>query len=372
MEDVLVQSLLKLVKINGPSRSERPVADYLIKEFSNLGFRIEEDNAKEIVKGNTGNLLCFPPHFNSNQPALLLVAHMDTVRSTNEMVPIVRDGKITSENEYAIGVDNRAGVTILLKAARNLVENDTRSNIVFAFTVCEEIDPAAARALVIPKNVKMSYIFDSSARPGTFIQSTFGANGFSFKIKGKSAHAGIEPEKGINAIYLASQIISKIPVGRISKDLTCNVSFISGGGSSNVVPDLVEVKGETRGSEKRQLDNFLNQIQNIVQNTCVKDGGDFIFETKTNFSPYRISEKSDVFILLSDVLQALDLRPNPIHYSGGSDANVFNEKGLPTINIGIGAQHPHATDEFILIEDLVMSCKIANKIIDAFRKLEYK
>jgi len=282
------------------------------------------------------------------------------------MIPVVQNGRVKSENDIAIGVDNRAGVTILFKAAKNLVKNDIRSNIVFAFTVCEEIDPAAANALAIPKNVTMAYIFDSSARPGTIIQSTFGAVAFRFKIRGKSAHAGIEPEKGVNAIYLASQIISQIPMGRISKDLTCNVSYISGGSYSNVVPDSVEIKGESRGSERKQLDDFLNQLRNIIQDTCEKNDGAFSFETETNFSPYRISEESPVFILISNVLKSLELSPNPIHYAGGSDANVFNEKGLPTLNIGIGAQHPHAPDEFILIEDLVMSYKIVAKIIDEF------
>jgi tripeptide aminopeptidase len=64
----------------------------------------------------------------------------------------------------------------------------------------------------------------------------------------------------------------------------------------------------------------------------------------------------------------LNLNPNPIHYSGGSDANVFNQKGLSTINIGIGAQHPHSTDEFILIEDLVTSYQIVTTLIDEFSK----
>lgn len=367
MEDILVQSLLKLVKLDGPSRSERPVADYLKKEFATLKFRVEEDNAKEIVKGNTGNLLCFPPHFNPDEPALLLVAHMDTVRSTKDMIPIIQNDKITSANNYAIGVDNRAGITVLLNGARNLIENNNQTNVIFAFTVCEEIGPVAANNLVVPKNVNYAYIFDSSARPGTFIQSTFGAKSFSFQIKGKSAHAGLEPEKGVNAIYLASQIISQIPMGRISKDLTCNVAYISGGGPSNVVPDFVQVKGEVRASEQRQLEDFLDQMRIIIQDTCKKNDGDFVFETKTNFLPYRISEDTLVFKLLCDVLQSLKLEPNPIHYSGGSDANVFNEKGLLTINIGIGAQHPHAQDEFILIEDLIMSYKIATKIIDEYR-----
>jgi len=368
-ENSLVETLLNLVKIDGPSRSERSVADYIIQDLQNVGFKVEEDDTKEVVNGNSGNLICYPPFFDSNQPAFMLVAHMDTVRSTAKMEPVIKDGKITSNNEYSIGVDNRAGVTILLEGAKKLIQNSlSKSNVVFVFTVCEEIGPEAAGNLSVPPNVIMGTIYDSSARPGTFIQSTFGANSFLLEIKGKKAHAGVEPEKGINAIYLASKVISNIPVGRISKDLTCNVASINGGGQNNVVPDFVQVKGEIRGSELTQIQNLLNQIENSANEICSNSGGEFTFSNKTNFLPYRIDENENVYRLLTDVYRILKLTPNPIHYSGGSDANEFNQKGLPTINIGIGAQHPHSTEEFILVEDLIMSYRVVTTLIDEFNK----
>jgi len=212
-EKSLVDTLLQLVKLDGPSRDERVVADFIMADLKKMGYRVEEDDTKKIVNGNTGNLICYPPNFDPNKPALMMVSHMDTVRSTAKMEPVVMNGKITSRNQYAIGVDNRAGVTILLHGAQNLVQNrSNQSNIVFVFTVSEETGPEAAMNLTIPSNIVMAVIFDSSARPGTFIQSTFGAESFFIEIMGKKAHAGVEPEKGINAIFVASQVISKIPV----------------------------------------------------------------------------------------------------------------------------------------------------------------
>ena len=79
---------------------------------------------------------------------------MDTVQSTAKMEPVIIDDRITSGNEYAIGVDNRAGVTILLQAAKNFAQyGSVKNNIVYVFTVCEEIGPEAADNLTIPSNV---------------------------------------------------------------------------------------------------------------------------------------------------------------------------------------------------------------------------
>ncbi|HXG00006.1 MAG TPA: peptidase T, partial [Bacteroidota bacterium] len=58
------------------------------------------------------------------------------------------------------------------------------------------------------------------------------------------------------------------------------------------------------------------------------------------------------------------LTPNPIEYLGGSDANELNAKGIPSVNLGIGAQNPHGNDEFILIEDLHKSVEIALKLME--------
>ena len=66
---------------------------------------------------------------------------------------------------------------------------------------------------------------------------------------------------------------------------------------------------------------------------------------------------------MTDALRGVGLQPAGIEYLGGSDANMLNAKGLPTINLGIGAQNPHANDEFILIEDLHKTVEIARELI---------
>ncbi|HDL18043.1 MAG TPA: M20/M25/M40 family metallo-hydrolase [Bacteroidetes bacterium] len=367
MKDSLVETLFNLIKLDGQSRAERPVADFIGQKMKALGYRVEEDLSANSVDGNTGNLLCFPPHFRADRPAMMLAAHMDTVRPAWQAQPVVQDNVIRSDNNHAIGVDNRAGCTVLSHAADYLLRQHAQeANIMFVFTVCEEIGSKGAKELAVPANVIMGTVFDCSARPGTFIQSTFGAKQFTLEIHGKSAHAGVDPEKGINAILLASNIIAGLPVGRVSPDLTCNVAKISGGGPINVVPDYVRVDGEIRGSDREQISSMLQRMKELGDKVCQISGGMFSLSTESHFSPYRIDENSQIFQLVFRVLSSSGLTPNPIHYPGGSDANVFNEKGLPSINVGIGAQRPHSGGEFIFVEDLIASYNIATKLVDEF------
>jgi tripeptide aminopeptidase len=87
------------------------------------------------------------------------------------------------------------------------------------------------------------------------------------------------------------------------------------------------------------------------------------FQIIDDFEPFRLQPDCSVFTTTVDVLKSLGLTPNPIDYLGGSDANMLNAKGVPAVNLGIGAQNPHANEEFILLEDLFKSADIAREII---------
>jgi tripeptide aminopeptidase len=87
------------------------------------------------------------------------------------------------------------------------------------------------------------------------------------------------------------------------------------------------------------------------------------FRSQEDFAPFRLSAESDVIRMTDEVLTSVGLEPNPIEYLGGSDANMLNGKGVPAVNLGIGAQNPHGDDEFILIEDLFKTEEIALEII---------
>jgi tripeptide aminopeptidase len=89
------------------------------------------------------------------------------------------------------------------------------------------------------------------------------------------------------------------------------------------------------------------------------------FKARPEFEPYTLSSEAPMVVELEEAMKAVGLVPLPIRYSGGSDANKYNAKGIPAVNLGIGAQKPHSREEFILIEDLLKTYELASELVRA-------
>ncbi len=362
--DDVVQLALKLLLIRGESKNERDVADFVISFLKDLGLQPSEDEAGTLINGNAGNICCEVAFNSSASPYCFLNAHLDTVVPTHKASITVQDGRICTSNDFPAGIDNRAGIAIILSALKAVKQNGlNHENFYVIFTVGEDSGLQGSPHLRIPDQIETGFTFDASPRPGSFIASSSGSYEFTAEITGKKAHGGVSPEKGINAIQIASNAIAKLKLGWVDEQSTFNIGMIEGGNATNVVPDIVIIKGELRSTTKQNILSHLSRIEQFFRNETKHFGGSVKFRKKVSFSPYSHSEKHPSYQRLSHAIKKVGLEPRPIHYSGGSDANVFNEKGLPTLNIGIGAQNPHSSDEFIFIDDLIKSTEIAIELI---------
>ncbi len=360
----LIELFIHLAKINSPSLNERSIADEVKRQFSLFGFTVIEDDTAKKINGNTGNLICLPPFFNPSKPSIALCAHLDTVQPTEKLVPVVTDEKISSNGTTILGGDDRLGLAVItyiskkIKAAAAPIKN-----FICVFTVGEELGMYGANHVdLLPYNVTEAFIFDCSKRPGIYIKDGAGCLIFTTTFKGKSAHAGVAPEEGINAIALAANAISNVQFGRIDPETTSNVGKISGGGATNVVPDEVIIDGEVRSFTHEKINAQFQLVKNGFEQS-INGGGSVNFKSEIDFHPYVHPENSSIVQTMEKALRAVGLTPKGIRYTGGSDANSYNGKGIPAINIGTGAQKPHSFEEFILIEDLIKSTEIAIALI---------
>jgi len=366
----LVSLFLDAVKVDALSLREQGMAHFVREALGGLPLEIREDETGRRINGECGNLICIPHGFDANRPAIALLAHMDTPRSTAHVRPVLTDLHIASDGTTALGVDNRAGSSVLLHVLQRHVASKSAGNFVVVFTVAEEIGLFGSKHVDLsPFNVNMCFVFDCSKRPGTFIQSAVGCTLYNATFVGKSSHAAVAPEKGVNAIQIAARALSQVPMGRLNPTMTSNVGMIAGGTATNVVPDRCTIRGEVREFDQRPIDDHLAWLEQLFRAVAKDAGGDVEFERIEDFAPFRLAADSDVFELTVDVLRSLGLSPNPIEYLGGSDANMLNAKGIPSVNLGIGAQNPHGNDEFILIEDLHTSAEIAFELIERSRTL---
>lgn len=356
----LIEIFTEIIKIDGLSQNEKDVADYIFNFLTNLGFQPYFDTSMNKTGSNTNNIIC---EINEGGEQLLS-SHMDTARSTKNVKPIIFNDRITSDGTTVLGVDNRVGITVLLRLAE-IISNDNFpiNGFTLAFITCEETTLEGSRNLEIPEGIKNGFVFDSFQSPGHIINQSFGAATFKVNIFGKASHAGISPEKGINAIKIAADAINSIKQGRLSENETLNIGKISGGGMVNVVPDLVSIEGEVRSSDEITIEKQLKIVKEIFIQKSKVESGEIEFNTHWDFKPYYVSEEDETYKLIRKAIEKVGLSPIPIGTSGGSDASSFNELGIPSVNIGIGAQNPHSNDEFILLKDFQDSFNIALELV---------
>ena len=239
-----------------------------------------------------------------------------------------------------------------------------RFNFVVVFTVAEEIGMFGAKHVDLsPYNIRMGFVFDCSKRPGVFIRSAVGCSLYTARFTGRPAHAGVSPEKGVSAIRMAALAVSRIAMGRLSPSMTSNVGTIRGGTATNVVAEECTIEGEVRAFEPADIDAHIGEIRDAFAEVAQNLGGQVHLDVSVDFSPFTLDPASEAFRLTEEVLSSLGLSPDPITYLGGSDANALNALGIPCVNLGIGAQNPHGNDEFILLEDLDASARIARELI---------
>ena len=342
----------KVTVIPGLSSNENQVADFIKNQLQHLDLHITEDDAGKLTGGNCGNLIVAPYHIDTTQPVTAFVAHMDTARDSSVTKIVHKNGRITSDGNSQLGADNRAGVALLLWYLQNIACSEVKANIICIFTVGEEKGMLGAKQLELSKwNVQHACVFDSSLDPGSFISNCAGMVLFESRFIGKAAHSAVSNGNGINAISMAAIAISSINKHPIPDEMSANIGMISGGEATNIVAPSCTIQGEVRGFDNQAIQDYLNKLEASCLKAADTTGGKCEWSTQTDFSSYTISEKLPFRKYIETAIQRIGLKPVGVKYTGGSDANTINEKGIPAINLGIGAKNPHADDEYIMEAD---------------------
>ncbi|MCF0175662.1 MAG: M20/M25/M40 family metallo-hydrolase [Bacteroidales bacterium] len=359
LDERLAGIFVETTSINSPSGSESHIASYIRSFIEGLGFEVQCDGAASLSGGDSGNLIV--PLLGGGN--FFLAAHMDTPRPTTGLVHVFRGDRITSDGTTPLGVDDRGGVSAILYALERAVKAGTLKPATLLFTVCEETSLAGSTFFTPAEGITHGFVFDSYMRPGNFVRETCGLIDFTIHIKGKSSHAGISPEKGVNALQIAGECISAFPFGRRGPLATANIGMVSGGTGTNVICDDLKLCGEIRSACREEGEAKYAEVLEKFGEICASRGG-FLTESHAwDFVPYRIEDGDQPYIRFAAAARSLGLEPSPQPSMGGSDANALNAKGIPTMNIGVGAQNPHGNDEFILYEDLQAASDIAYKLL---------
>ncbi|WP_138493015.1 M20/M25/M40 family metallo-hydrolase [Paenibacillus pinistramenti] len=366
-QERLIQLFLELVQVDSETGQERQIADLLKKKFEDLGLKVEEDDTQGVTGHGAGNLIAtLPANGAAAADPIFFTCHMDTVMPGRGIKPVItEDGWIRSDGTTILGSDDKAGLASLLEVIQVLKENNIpHGQVQFVITVGEESGLVGSRAMNPGLlDAKFGYALDSNGEVGAICIAAPAQAKLEIEIYGRSAHAGVNPEDGISAIQVAGKAISRMNLGRIDEETTANIGKFEGGGATNIVPDYVKLYAEARSVVQAKVEKQVEEMKEAVESACRDYGARGEVESKIVYPAYRHEDSADVVQLAKKAAAAVSLSGRTFVSGGGSDANVFNGHGIPTVNLAVGYEHIHTTSEQIKAEDIGKAALFVLEII---------
>lgn len=368
----VVETFLKLVQIDSLSFDEQKVAAYVVDYLKNIGFKVITDSAGKSLGGNSSNVIASLPAFSSSPqaPTILFNAHLDTVAPGNNIKPCLKEGVIRSDGTTILGADNKAGVAVILEAAKNIVETGLpHSQIEIVFTVGEEKGLLGAKKLDFSEiQADFAYVLDAEGDAGGIIVKAPSQNSIKAVFKGKSAHAGVNPEKGVNSIVAAAKAISYMRLGRLDFETTANIGIIKGGLAPNIVAPETVIEGEARSHSSEKLQAQTEHMEKCIDQGAKDTNAACDIDISRAYDCFTLTEEDTIVKTAINAISALGLEPQLKASGGGSDANVFNKAGIPAVNLSVGEQAVHSVDENISVKNLETSVEIMLGIVSETQK----
>ncbi|MEK3881526.1 M20/M25/M40 family metallo-hydrolase [Paenibacillus sp. PL2-23] len=367
-KDRLVHEFMELVQIDSETKYEGEISKVLKEKFGALGLALTEDDAAAKTGHGANNLFAMLEASGGAEdaPTLLFTSHMDTVTPGRGIKPrLESDGYIRSDGTTILGADDKAGLAAMLEAIRVLKEGGIpHGRVQFVITVGEESGLLGARSMDASKlEADYGFALDSNGSIGDIAVAAPTQAKVTIKLFGRSAHAGVNPEDGISAIQVASKAISRMPLGRIDFETTANIGKFEGGGATNIVCEYVKLDAEARSLVQDKLDAQLKAMKDAVESAASEFGARAEFESDVIYPAYKYEDGDEIVELAKAAIISIGAKPKTFHSGGGSDANVFNGLGVPTVNLAVGYEHIHTTKEQIKADDLVKTAELVVAII---------
>lgn len=363
-EEKILNRFMEYVKIGSETGNEREFYERLIEDLKEIGAEVTVDGAGESCGSNANNIYA---KFKGNKDVepLIFSCHMDTVKPGINIEPEIDGGRIKSKGDTILGSDDKSGITALIEAME-IINSKKRNHgpVQMVFTISEEGGLKGSKNLNFDKLIgKRCYVLDSSGQVGKIIVQAPAQNKISAVITGKPAHAGIAPEKGVSAIMVGSEAIHNMELLRIDNETTANIGTFESIGETNIVSPIARIVGEIRSLDKKKIEKQTNLMENCLRNSAVEHGAEIDISIEKMYEPFCISENDDIVKYVKSKCETINIKPFTASTGGGSDANVYNSKGIKTLNLGCGVNNAHTKDEFISVRDLIDLTKLAYNLI---------
>ncbi|MCG6963633.1 MAG: M20/M25/M40 family metallo-hydrolase [Acidobacteria bacterium] len=353
MSQRMIEQFMEMVTIDSESGNEARFIGYLKGQLEHLGAEAQTDAY--------GNLIAKLPAKNSSvTEPILLSCHADTVRPGVGIEPVLADGVIRSKGDTILGADDKAGIAEMLEALRTA---EIRPPVEVAISRQEEV------GLFGVKNLDYSMI---SATKGFLLDNdtldTIVIGGPSYfaidvKVGGRAAHAGMEPEKGINAVQAAAKAVAALHLGRLDHETTANVGVITGGIIRNGVPAECTFLAECRSLDHDKAQRLADEMASTIRKEVEGFGATVEIGVDNLCKAVDIPEDSPTVVIAKRALATAGVDATTTFITGFTDASIYNNMGIEMAVVGIGAREEHATTEHILVEDMEKALVMVKEIL---------
>ncbi len=315
-------------------------------------------SAPQIIDGPAG------PHVHwkgGGTPKVLIVGHHDTVFPVGSCA--ARPFAVTEGCATGPGIfDMKTGVVQAVHAVASLADP---SGVEILITADEEVGSGTSRALIEERALACGNVLvcEASADGGALKTARKGTGGYEVVVHGRAAHAGLEPEKGINSLVAAAELILQINTfGDPTTATTVTPTVASAGTADNVVPAQarirVDVRVEQPGEEQRLTAAFGALTTSVPGATIEVTGG-------VDRPPMPSSASATLFPVAVAAGAAIGFgEVIGVGVGGGSDGNFTAAIGVPTLD-GLGAVGggAHADHEYVLVDTMVPRAHLLAAII---------
>ncbi len=351
----IVDTLREFTEHESPSLEKEP-ADRCCRFLANLW--VQRGASTEIItqkhRGDHLRVL-WPATAPRRKSQLLVLGHYDTVYSTGTLAKM--PFRIANRKAFGPGVfDMKAGIVQALFALDALQQSAAPLNkqIVFLWTSDEEIGSESSRKLIEAEARRSDAVFvlEPALGPRGFLKTSRKAVGEAeLIVHGRASHAGLCPEKGINAIHeLAAQIVRIEKWNDARRGLTINADIIEGGSRANVIADRAATTLDLRAwklADMRTLEKRVYALKPIRRGAKLEIHGGF------DRPPFERKHSAALFARAKSLAAQMGLSLGEAAAGGGSDGNYTAALGAPTLD-GLGAvgDGAHTPNEHVQIKSL--------------------
>ncbi|MBK6313471.1 MAG: M20 family metallopeptidase [Blastocatellia bacterium] len=356
----MVAELERLVTTESPSRDVEGIRDVATIVERALG---ETGASVSLVEGhaNGPNLVA---RFGEGNRPILLLGHLDTVwkRGTLETMPWRVDG----DRAFGPGVfDMKAGVLVVIEALRGLSRHGCTTPLTIVLNCDEEIGSSSSRALIADhaRLARAALVFEPAIPGGLAKTSRSGMAGYRIVVRGRAAHAGVDPEKGVSAILAAARVVIDLhAINDLANGLSVNAGVFEGGTRPNVIAASATIGVDVRFRTQAQADRVHASIMGLespMPDASIQVTGGI---DRPPFESTRAGLALYDRAVGAARLSGFDLGHG--HVGGVSDGNFTAALGVPTLDgLGPDGMGAHADHEQVVLSDLPRRAAMLTRLL---------